>query len=66
MVVLDPISDPGPVSGEHTVLLEVLNAKGRQGWELVSVVPDAKGLTHLAYYFKRPIPSGAPRSPSPA
>jgi hypothetical protein len=54
VVVLDPTDSPGTSTGDHSVLMEVLNAKGHQGWELVSVVPDAKGLTHLAYYFKRP------------
>jgi uncharacterized protein DUF4177 len=54
VMVLEPTNGPGLANGDHSVLLEVLNAKGHQGWELVSVVPDVKGLDYLAYYFKRP------------
>jgi Domain of unknown function (DUF4177) len=55
VLVLDPTNSPDLAASEHSVLMEVLNAKGRQGWELVSVAPDAKGLDYFAYYFKRPV-----------
>jgi hypothetical protein len=35
---------------------ENLHELGREGWELVAVVPSGPG-AHLTFYFKRPAPS---------
>jgi hypothetical protein len=34
-----------------------LNDLGKQGWELAAVSPCGKGLSHLGFWFKRPLDS---------